>query len=321
MNKKVQELIDKKGDIYFEKDTYVISKPIQIHDNTFVECHPEATFILSDMARCHMFTSDKTLNKNVFKWIGGIIDGNFSNQGEEIEPHHDVSRAFALFNFNNIEIGNVIIKDIMGHGIAHWGNESAYFHDIEFQQSLSPTHPYGGGRKDGITGCSKNIVFENISGFTDDDFIAICAGYDWMNCGNPIDVESVIIKNLNAKTHRTDSSFGTYRGLAIYINDGYHLKNLYADNIDGIYNTEFMKIDGGDIDSINLNDINIKFIPKNISNIHGILWVANSNIKKLFINNFTSDLENGLLLPFIHYQGDVRIAEFDARNVKSNYNN
>ena len=281
---RVQELFDKQGKIYFKKDTYVISKTINIKDNTFVEVHDEAIFKLADNAKCFMFQSDKNKNKGNFKWIGGTIDGNGRNQDVDDvnNENHDISRAILVGNYSNVEISNLTIIDIYGHAIGHWGNENAYFHDIKIYQNLrETTHPYGGSRRDGISGCSKNCVYENIVGFTDDDFIAVTSGYDWAYYGNPISVENVTIKNCTMLKNDRLPDYYTYRAFGFYCNDGYTIKNINVDGVVGYLNNQFIKING-EVKDIKISNVNIELNKKQLTRD---CWFTHAKIENLIFNN------------------------------------
>ena len=282
--KRVQELFDKQGKIYFKKDTYVISKTINIKDNTFVEVHQEAIFKLADNAKCYMFQSDKTKNKGSFKWSGGTLDGNGRNQNVDdvSNENHDISKGILVGKYNNIEISNLTIKDTYGHAIGHWGNENAYFHDIKIYQNLrETTHPYGGSRRDGISGCSKNCVYENITGFTDDDFIAISSGYDWAFYGNPMTVESVIIKNCTMLKNDRLPDYYTFRAFGFYCNNGYTIKNINVDGVNGYLNNQFIKING-EVKDIKISNVNIEINKKQLTRD---CWFTHAKIENLIFDN------------------------------------
>jgi len=309
---RVSEVLANKGLVYFPAGIYQISKEIPIFDDTNVYCHPKAEFFLLANSRCKMFVSDKLVKTGNFYWSGGIINGNGANQGVEIEPDHDISRAFLLMNFYKVSVKNVLIKDIGGHAIGYWGNEYAYFRDIEFRQGLSPTHPYGGSRRDGITGVSRNIVIENITGFTDDDFIAICPGCDWAGSGNLMSVDNVFIRNIKYENNSVDSSFSVFRGLAVYSGGrGYSVKNLSITNVKGDVNTEFMRVFGY-VDKLSVDNVAVNINNKSKDDVNAFIQVSyqrngggdvlegGSKITELTVSGFTGSMSNATYsVPFL----------------------
>ncbi|OIK08407.1 hypothetical protein BIV60_26430 [Bacillus sp. MUM 116] len=336
--KRVQELFNEKGKIYFPKDTYIISKTITIYDDTEVICHPQATFLLAANARCYMFKSDTTTGKKNFKWSGGIIDGNDANQGNETVSgtNHNVSRGLTLYNFYKIEVCNLLIKSIRGQAITHWGNQHAYFHDIEIWQDLSPFEltlfPGGGSRRDGITGASRNLTYENIRGFTDDDFIAIAPGCNWEGGGNLFPIDSVFIRNIKMERNGKDSSFASYRGFAVYSGGfDYKIKNIVIENVNATVNTEFMRIQGV-IDNLSIKDINATLDMKDPSNARGFLWVrlvqnngGSEDIGGSIINNLTINKVNyqyvntNVLKPYVNVSDSSNIKNLKLSDIYGYY--
>lgn len=174
---------------------------VDISNNLNVICQPGAVFRLADNVRDNMLVFVGNL-ANDFSWSGGEIDGNFDGQGgEQVDDGgliRDVSHGLIVSMFNSCEISNLYIHDCMGHHINHGGNNYFHAHDIVIKSHISSIKPEGGARGDGITGCSKNVLIENISGFSTDDFVAVFSGIPWIEgIGyNNRQVESVIIRNI-----------------------------------------------------------------------------------------------------------------------------
>lgn len=303
---RVQELITEGGNLYFPSGRYVISSNILITESIDVLCDEDTEFYLADASNCKMFYTDrdKVDVSNYVIWDGGILNGNATGQVVDFyisDGNHDVSRGFQLLKLDKVVIKNVLIKKIEGHAINHWNCNYVEFRNIEIDQGVEPdSHPDGGVRHDGITGCSVNMVMDNIYGFTDDDFIAITPGHDWYHAGT-CNVENCWISNIEMKYCSDDATFATYRGLGIYVASGYYLDNLYIDGVKGCVNTEFIK-PMGTINNMTVSNVNVEHSPKKEANSNGAFWFSLAHMGKLTLNNFKYNwLEDTYTCPFCYF--------------------
>jgi len=210
---------------------YTIGFPIYLTSGLTVLCDDNAEIYLKDMARCFMIRTVTTGLTNI-KWIGGIVNGNDVNQGDQVADGaaFDISKAFYLVNVNGMEVGNLTIKTVRGHGINHWNCNNFHFHDIKFDQTIDAITPTGGKRRDGVTGSSSNGLIENISGYTNDDMVALLCGVEWAGVGTVAqNIENVSIKNIRGQTKDGQN---TWRGAVVYTLSGYKADKI---NIDGVY--------------------------------------------------------------------------------------
>ena len=95
MNKdtqKIQEMLDKRGEVFIPAGVYIIDETLKIHDDTHLRLAHDAVLRLADHAHCEIIVNDKLAqgyNKNITV-EGGTFDGNNLNQERddigEFEP-------------------------------------------------------------------------------------------------------------------------------------------------------------------------------------------------------------------------------------------
>ena len=229
-------------DILIPAGTYIITEKmrVDITHNLNIVCQPGAVFKLADNVRQNMlvFVGNGTNN---FSWKGGEIDGNWEGQGGETLGAsgniQDVSHGLIVSMFNHAEISDLYIHDCMGHHINHGGNWMFHAHDIRIEAHPSALKPDEGARGDGITGCSRNILIENIYGFTTDDFVGIFAGINWIegigsDASGYHEIDTVTLRNLNPSA-RTIGGVTYYSWTGCSIRPCYG-KTILSVDIDGI---------------------------------------------------------------------------------------
>ncbi|EPJ5864513.1 hypothetical protein JRA82_005397, partial [Raoultella ornithinolytica] len=206
--------------------TYPITKKmrVDITHNLNIVCQPGAVFKLADNVRQNMlvFVGNGTNN---FSWKGGEIDGNWEGQGGETLDGNgniqDVSHGLIVSMFNRAVVTGVHAHDCMGHHINHGGNWFFHAYDIDLKSHPSALKPEEGARGDGITGCSRHILIENIRGFTTDDFVGIFAGINWIEgigpeSGGYRDIDSIVLRNLNPQSLTVDGvTYPAWTGCSI----------------------------------------------------------------------------------------------------------
>lgn len=230
-------------DVLIPAGTYTITKKmrVDITHNLNIVCQPGAVFKLADNVRQNMlvFVGNGTNN---FSWKGGEIDGNWEGQGGETLDGNgniqDVSHGLIVSMFNRAVVTGVHAHDCMGHHINHGGNWFFHAYDIDLKSHPSALKPEEGARGDGITGCSRHILIENIRGFTTDDFVGIFAGINWIEgigpeSGGYRDIDSIVLRNLNPQSLTVDGvTYPAWTGCSI--RPCYGKKIPYID-IDGIH--------------------------------------------------------------------------------------
>jgi hypothetical protein len=240
---------------------YIISSTINLFSDTTVEVKGNVEFFLKANSPCYMFVAGGTSYQNI-KWTGGTINGNDINQGTESGANFDTVKGMVFKNVKNLSVQGLTVKNTRGHGINHWNCDGVVFRDIQFDQSLSTLVPNGGSRRDGITGMSSNLLIDNISGFTDDDLVAVLCGVDWAGTNTtPISVSNIEIRNVKAKKH--SSGRNPWNGVAIYASGGYSITNIKVDGVYGDFNSFMLTM--GNYDKPTRGSV----FKASISNIYG----------------------------------------------------
>lgn len=223
--------------------TYLIGAPVYLESGSkglFVTVDPDVTFKLKDNAKCIMFQT-KLGTHTTIKWKGGVLDGNSSGQGVEVlgvdGGADDFSKGFKMCKVNDLEIEQVTVKNVRGHSINHWNCTNVHIHHIQIDSYASTLFPNGGGRGDGVTGSSTYINIHDISGYSNDDMVAIAAGVDWAGSGTyQQDVEVAVVKNIRcgSKTKADASGLAySWRGVVGYTLAGYTIGKLIVDGLFG----------------------------------------------------------------------------------------
>ena len=90
------------------------------------------------------------------------------------------------------------VHSFRGHSMNHAGNKKLHASNLLFNSHIAQAYPRGGSRGDGITGCSEDVLIENVYGFTTDDMVAVFAGILWVEGGTESD--SAMVTNLDYLT-------------------------------------------------------------------------------------------------------------------------
>lgn len=106
---KIQELLNEKGNIYFPKGVYTLTKMIDIYSNTTITAHPEAVFIRKhNGVMLQTATTTETTGYNGEKNIR-INGGTYKHNGS-LNP----SNIFSLFHADDVIFNDVVFLDTVG---------------------------------------------------------------------------------------------------------------------------------------------------------------------------------------------------------------
>lgn len=183
----IQALLDKGGYVHIPDGTYLITRPLIIHDNTHLHASCNAHFRLADGANCSLLDNDglyrKCCNYNVTV-EGGIWDGNNEAQVRKVIPDENVlcvydeylenKLAILMLRFvhtKNLTIKNVTFKDPTSFAIhiadAEYFRVENVLLDYNLKKlNMDGIHVQGPARFGRIIG---------IYGDANDDHIALCA--------------------------------------------------------------------------------------------------------------------------------------------------
>lgn len=258
--------------IYIPKGTYLITRKLKcvLTKNLRVMCAPGVVFKLADNARCNMmvFVGDRQHN---FYWYGGEFDGNWEGQGEEtLNPNgtfKDLSHGFIVSMFDQVRLDNMFVHSFRGHSMNHAGNKKIHASNIRFNSHIAQAFPQGGSRGDGITGCSEDVLIENIYGFTTDDMVAVFAGILWVEGGTENDssmvtnldylqCKSVTIRNVNPWKKYSDldgvTEVYTWNGVVVGGQGGVGVEKVHVSNVKGY--TQYSGVRVGASDPVGSSD-------------------------------------------------------------------
>lgn len=239
--------------IHVPKGTYLITRKLKcaLTKNLRVICAPGVVFKLADNVRKNMmvFVGDRTHN---FEWFGGEFDGNWAGQGEETlnssGSFNDMSHGFIVSLFNEVRLDTMYVHSFRGHSMNHAGNKKLHASNLRFNSHIAQAFPQGGSRGDGITGCSEDVLIENVYGFTTDDMVAVFAGILWVEGGTEADsamvtnldyltCKSVTIRNVNPwyKTSDIDpnTTVYTWNGVVVGGQGGIGVEKVHISNVKG----------------------------------------------------------------------------------------
>lgn len=183
----IQQLLDKKGKVTLEDGTYLIKKPLIIHDDTHFSLSKNAVMYLADGANCAIMDNDGLYRRKVNHNIiieGGIWFGNHDKQERESIPDENVPCDYDKYVENtltvmmlrfvhveNLTIRNVTFKDPTSFAL-HIANVKYFtienvFLDYDLKKpNMDGVHLQGPARFGRV---------KNVYGNANDDHVALCA--------------------------------------------------------------------------------------------------------------------------------------------------
>lgn len=319
----IQKAFNLSGHILCPIGTYILSKKLYIKKNSFIDCNKNCEFKyasglnLTNVAEMCIGNEFSDEVSGYIKWNGGIINGNGSNQPNLDDVNvwnHDYCRALLIGSCDEVQITNLVVKDIFGHAIGHWNNNNFTVSHIKILQSTVNSHPQGASRRDGITGSSRKININDVTGFTDDDFIAVCSNQSWTKFP-ACSVESVNISNINSIANDKKADRYCMRMFAFYNTNRDKLAQINIENVKGYYNTSFVKLMGG------ANQINFKNIDCIINreyDIDYVFWNLGFNTNSITLDNINIVMDTNKLNSFIVNEDMTSIDCLILNNFKIN---
>jgi len=183
----VQQMLEKRGYVYIPDGTYLITKPLIIHDNTHLHASAFAHFRLADGANCSLLDNDGLYSKSTNTNItveGGIWDGNNMMQERQVIPDENVPCAYdeyilnrlAIFMIRFVHTKNLVMKNLTFKDPTTFGVHIA---DVEYFRIENITLDYNLKKPnmDGvhIQGPARFGKICGIFGDAHDDHVALCA--------------------------------------------------------------------------------------------------------------------------------------------------
>ena len=185
-----------------------------------------------------------TMLSNNLTLDGFTLDGNCSNNGVR-DYSGNVYETYwgfgmMLCNIANLNINNVRCIDTEAWAISYWLCGTVIANNLEFIQNETRV----GYNGDGITGSAKRVNISNVTGFTNDDMVAVTTGTSSIrgnDCGVGvnIDIDYINVKNVYSMSK---NDVKTYSGVGVYLDGGAKISKVMIDNVKGEYESNPISI-------------------------------------------------------------------------------
>ncbi len=336
---RVQEMLDKCGEIKIPDGVYTIDSPLVIHDNTKLSLSSESVFFLANGANCPIIINDglaRKYNKNIIV-EGGTWDGNNVNQVRDTRGFDDMLTSYdpdyyygIMMRFIGVE--NFIFRDMILRNPESYPVQMSMIKDFTVE-NITFDYNMLRSNMDGIhiNGPAHNGVIRHIRGSTNDDMVALncndCyeteitrgpidniyvedlyaeAGYTavrLLSCGDPL--SNVTIKNIRGK----------YRFNAVsFTHHNVHEGECFLDNvlIDGVYSSKLTEdndyaliwfAEGTHTGNVILRNINRVEKAPSIANTVKI--DKNTTVSELVMENVDQTFEKGEEQELLRNSGKV----------------
>lgn len=215
--------------------TYRLSKAIRIPSHTVIDFQ-QASLILEDGAN-----SPLLMNENQRQGDTNIIllNGRLLGNGARQVRNYTKDYRDGYFGFGTIftKVGQLVmdgfhVQDTNAWGIAYFLCGTVRFSDFTFDQRVAK-----GRNGDGITGIARKVYVARVSGYTNDDMVAVSTGIGSLQGHDigiakedTIDVERVVIEDI-----RCISKAGqrTHVGVGLYPTAGRTIQKVSISGLHG----------------------------------------------------------------------------------------
>ncbi len=191
----VQRKLDQKGLIEIPHGTYLISRPLIIHDDTHLKLAKTAVFHLADHANCSLLDNDGLYSDKINRNItieGGIWDGNHCAQDRQKIPNEGVpgddnedqpcdkelylSNIYLILMMRLVHVENLKIQNLTFKNPTTFAVQIADVNKFVVE-NITLDYDLIRNNMDGIhvQGPARFGRIRNISGNANDDHVALCA--------------------------------------------------------------------------------------------------------------------------------------------------
>ncbi|NLT69534.1 MAG: hypothetical protein GXX91_02415 [Verrucomicrobiaceae bacterium] len=215
--------------------TYRLSEPIRIPSDTYIDFQ-QASLVLEEGANAYLLQ-----NENQEKGDTNIIllNGRLLGNGSRQERNYTKDYREGYFGFgttftkvDQLVMDGFHVQDTNAWGIAYFLCGTVRFSHFIFDQQVAR-----GKNGDGITGIAKNIYVAHLSGYTNDDMVAVSTGIGSLRGNdigiskeNNIDVENVVIENIRCSSKEGKR---THVGVGLYPTAGRTIKKVTLSGLRG----------------------------------------------------------------------------------------
>lgn len=240
---------------YLPAGKHFISDTLKLPSNTTLYLSEHAVIELVPGTQKYMIVNSDQVNgnENITVLGGGKLHGNGVTICRDYTTNYWGFGCFFV-KVDGLKVSDLFIQETRAWGIGHFGCSNISFRNIDFDQI-----ELDGKNGDGITGASmNNAFFDNISGYTNDDLVAVGGGTNMPNV--PVtDSKNIIINNIRP---RKKGQLNAWRAVGIYATAGRKLSNVLVNNVNGdtmgcaVYVANYDPTAGaGSMDNIHINDV------------------------------------------------------------------
>lgn len=234
--KEINQILKAHRVVFFSpKAVYEIDDSVVIPSNTVVNFQG-ATLKLADQANTYLLRNEDLItgDKNIVL-MHGRLDGNGTKQTRRYNG--DYKTGYFGFGAVFSKVDRLVMDDFdvietNAWGIAYFLCETVSFSNFRFDQTIAE-----GKNGDGITGIARRVRIKNVSGYTNDDIVAISTGKATLQGHDAgisndenIDVEEVVIENINAIEK---GGKAPHVGVGIYATAGRKVKSIRIHGLRG----------------------------------------------------------------------------------------
>lgn len=331
----IQNLLDECGEIYIPDGKYLITRPLIIHDNTYLRASKFAHFRLADHAQCSLMDNDGLYRRGTNFNItveGGIWDGNNSMQKRKMIPDENVpcdyneyiENQLAIFMIRFVHTKNLVVKNVTFKDPSSYAIHIA---DAEYFQVENVTLDYNIEKlnMDGVH-IQGPARFGNISGIygdANDDHVALCANGTTRSEVTRGAIEDIVIDGVYCNNG--------YTGVRL-LSSGDPVRNIRISNIHGrfrFYGVSFthhypLRTDRPIlIENVHITDVCASKSEDTtvINNIDGpIIWVeGNVNCRNVLIEKvYRKECNAETKAPTLKVSKDAHLENFAFRDCFEN---
>ncbi|MEX6155548.1 phage tail protein [Providencia hangzhouensis] len=230
--------------VLFASDSLVIPK------NTYVDLQGNELKLANNTNKYLMRNDDEYNLRGSISIFNGIIDANKAGNGvRRYDKSKQNASGLKYFDYRDnypgftlmfSHVDKLSIKDLHVKNSDGWSISHFNCNHVE-GVNLSFAAPYGSGSNaDGITGIgAKFVKFTNISGFTNDDMVAVStsrATLQGVPIYNPEEGRDLELFEVNGLYPESLNDVPTHVGIGVYLSDSHIIKSVILNKVAGVYN-------------------------------------------------------------------------------------
>ncbi|MEX6204593.1 phage tail protein [Providencia hangzhouensis] len=228
----------------------LVSDSLVIPKNTYVDLQGNELKLANNTNKYLMRNDDEYNLRGSISIFNGIIDANKAGNGvRRYDKSKQNASGLKYFDYRDnypgftlmfSHVDKLSIKDLHVKNSDGWSISHFNCNHVE-GVNLSFAAPYGSGSNaDGITGIgAKFVKFTNISGFTNDDMVAVStsrATLQGVPIYNPEEGRDLELFEVNGLYPESLNDVPTHVGIGVYLSDSHIIKSVILNKVAGVYN-------------------------------------------------------------------------------------